>query len=137
MATGDSSHRGPGAEAGAIPQPVDELTDTDTGRWQITTVTSLYLLDLDRREVIRIPSPSGGDHGLDQHTGLRYEIRRFDEDRRSVSLYRIIECVLGERMYLWIDPDEHTVFRVISTPVQQIRRLPTAATEFPAPRRAP
>jgi hypothetical protein len=128
MATGDSSHPGPGAAA--APETVEELTDTDTGRWQITTVTSLYLLDLDQRWALRIPGGSGVDHGLDRHTGLRYEIRRFDEDHRRLSLYRIVKCVPGERMYLWIDADEDTVFRIISTPVQEIRRLlPRLATD--------
>ena len=120
MATGDSSHPGPGAEDAVTRQ---ELTDDDTGRWQVTTETSIYLLDLDQRQVMRVPG-AAADHGIDKTAPVTYYVASLRADRRFEPLAELILCRLDETMFLTTYPRPDQLTLRGSTRVREIRRLP-------------
>jgi hypothetical protein len=128
MAPGDSTHPGGG---GAADQPltVTELTDDDTGRWQITTETSIYLLDLDARTMLRVP---GAGVGVQRDpTRGHIVVTALATDHEVVPLVQVLHCRRGESMYLLTEPrrDGSVVLRG-TTPVCEIRALhpPTRAS---------
>lgn len=120
MATGDSTRPGPGAAD--QPVTVKRLSDDDTGLWQITTETSIYLLDLDNRMVTRFPG-TAGEHGRNTTTDIIYVVRAFAGDRQPRRLDRVISCRRGDRMRLHLSMDAGNVAPVTSTPVREIRKL--------------
>ena len=121
MATGDSTSPGPGGVERPV-TTVAQLHDEQTGRWQITTQTSIYVLDLDHRQVTRIPG-AAGEHGIDKTTGIIYVVRTFTGDRQPRKLARLIRCRRGEPMYLHVTRSREHVALLVSTPVCEIRRL--------------
>lgn len=69
------------------------------GRWQVTTETSVYLLDLDADRVIRVP-----DAGAGPPAGLApAAIASLRRDHESVPLIELLSCAVGEPMRLIID----------------------------------
>ena len=119
MATGDSTRPDPGEPDD---QDVEWLTDDDTGRWQITTETSLYLLDLDARTMLRVPGAGAGvQHSPDRGP---IPVTALDSDHHVVRLQTLLHCHTGDSMYLLTEPlpDGSIVLRG-TTVVQQIRRL--------------
>lgn len=127
MATGDSTR--PGPSAAEEPLTVEELFDEGAGRWQITTQTSIYLLDLDQRSMIRFPG-AAGDQGIDPQAGAAYPVSVLEDDRETKPVWLLIQCLVGERMYLYTDVDvdaTHITLRG-TTPVREIRRLPDPGT---------
>lgn len=129
MAPGDSTHPGCGATS---PDPPTRtvLTDGDTGRWQITTEASIYLLDLDTRTMLRVP---GAGTGL-QHDPTRGSIKvtTLAADHRAVPLHQILHCQVGQSMYLLTEPHpDGSVMVRGTTPVQEIRHLTTTPARRP------
>ena len=120
MATGDSTS--PGRGGAEPPLTVDELHDHDTGRWQIITRTSIYLLDLDHRHVTRIPG-TADEHGLDKRTGIVYVVRGFAVDRRAQPLVELVVCRRGEPLGLYLGAGADLTVPLTSTPIREIRRL--------------
>jgi hypothetical protein len=125
MATGESTNPGPGAPE---PPDVEELTDDDTGRWQITTDSgSTYLLDLDQRLVTRTPAPTlvGHQPGHDNY----YLVTHLEGDHEPQPLYQLVRCTVGEGMYLLRNQGPAWVTVCGTTPVCEIRPLlPTDST---------
>ena len=121
MASADSTSPGPGAAE--EPVTIDQLFDDDTGRWQITTQTSIHLLDLDQRTVTRIPG-AAAEHGVRPQTGPTYAVATLAGDRQTQSLYLLLQCLVGEPMYLYTDADPTGITLRGTTPVREIRRLP-------------
>lgn len=76
-----------------------DLRDDQTGRWQVTTRTSIYLLDLDARTVLRVPGASH-EHGLSETESPVYVIRPHPGDRRPEHLLRLWHCHVGDPMRL-------------------------------------
>jgi hypothetical protein len=69
------------------------------GRWQVTTETSVYLLDLDAKRVTRVP-----DAGAGPPPGLSpAPVASLRRDHESVPLLGLIKCAVGEPMRLLID----------------------------------
>jgi hypothetical protein len=123
MATEDKPRPGDGADSDdESPVTVEKLTDTDGGRWQVTTRTSIYLIDLDRRTVMRIPGTSW-EHGI-RGGRVVYYVATLEGDRRSLPLARLHTCVVGRDMHLITREAGEPRLRT-STPVREIRRLPT------------
>ena len=122
MATGDSTSPGPGGGVERAVTTVAQLHDEQNGRWQITTKTSIYVLDLDHRQVTRIPG-AAGEHGIDKATGIIYVVRTFTGDRQPQKLDRLIRCRRGEPMYLHLTRGPDGVAALVSTPIREIRRI--------------
>ena len=120
MATGDSTRPGPGA--GDEPLTLPELLDDDTGRWQVTTQTSIYLLDLDHRTMTRFPG-AAGDQGIDPDSRAVYPVNSLEGDGQPHSLWRLVQCRVGERMYLYTEVNAAYVAPISTTPVREIRLL--------------
>jgi hypothetical protein len=84
--------------SGAVPvlpgETVAELFDQDCGLWQVITETSLYVLDLEQRWILRTPGagPRASDPGN--------VVRHFPHDHRFTPLIRLLTCRIGERMHL-------------------------------------
>jgi hypothetical protein len=100
---------------------MDAPTD---GQWQVTTETSLYLLDLDAQLVTRVP-----DAGAGTPPGLSpAPIASLRRDHEPVPLLELIQCELGAplRMLLDVRRDGVPTLRV-STHVSQLRGLGTSA----------
>jgi hypothetical protein len=80
---------------------MDEATaeSPQTGRWQVTTETSVYLLELDRKQVTRVP-----DAGAGPPPGLSPSaIAALRHDHEALPLLKLITCVVGEPMRMLID----------------------------------
>ncbi len=58
-----------------------ELVDDDSGRWQITTHSSIYILDLGQRTLLRIPGATG-DPGPNAETGAVRPVNVLERDRQ-------------------------------------------------------
>lgn len=122
-----SAGRGPGPDAEDEPQIQDAPTagalyDDTEGRWQITTQTSIYVIDLDRRTVIRIPG-AAGEQGIDPQIGAAYPVAVLEDDRRPQPLWLLVQCRVDEPMYLYTNRDATSIVLRGTTPVRQIRRL--------------
>jgi hypothetical protein len=94
-----------------------------TGRWQVTTETSLYLVDLDAHLVTRVP-----DAGAGTPPGLSpVAIASLRRDHEPVTLIELIECQLDRplRMLLDVRRDGVPTLRV-STHVRELRELSPA-----------
>ena len=70
MATGDSTHPGPGDESVNFAQ----LNHTNTGRWEVTTHTAIHLIDRDQRTLLRVPG-AGLEHGRNRLRHQAYVTR--------------------------------------------------------------
>lgn len=122
MATGDSTRPDRDRRPGGA---VEQLTDEDAGRWQVTTETTIYLLDLDRRTMLRVPGAGAGVQR--DPTGGHIAVTALPADHRTVPLEQLVHCQLGESMYLLIEPwGDGSVMVRGSTPVREIRSLPAA-----------
>ena len=109
-----------------------DIEDTDTGLWQITTETSVYLIDLDHRRFRRIPGAAAGTHRTDD--AVLVEVRDLPGDFGWLPLLELLMCRLGEPLLaLEGTPDTETTWRQ-STLVQNIRLL---STPTPDPDAAP
>lgn len=94
-----------------------------TGKWQVTTETSLYLVDLDAHLVTRVP-----DAGAGTSPGLSpVAIASLRRDHEPVTLIELIECQLHRplRMLLDVRRDGVPTLRV-STHVRDLRELSPA-----------
>jgi hypothetical protein len=94
-----------------------------TGQWQVTTETSLYLVDLDAQSVTRVP-----DAGAGTPPGLSpVAIASLRRDHEPVTLIELIECQLDRplRMLLDLRRDGVPTLRV-STHVRELRELNAA-----------
>lgn len=88
----------------------ERLTDSDTGRWLMSTETSRYVIDLDARTITR--SPGDGEDALD--------LRRDDE---VVPLLRLNSCERGASAVLLLDVRGDGVATLrMTTPVRRITR---------------
>lgn len=104
------------------------MTETPTGlpragRWQVTTETSVYLLDLDANRVIRVP-----DAGAGPPAGLApAAIASLRRDHESVPLLALLSCAVGEPMRMMIDVRRDGVSTLRTTTVVRHLRELTAA----------
>lgn len=90
-----------------------ELSDTSTGKWVVTTVSSRYLLDLDGRTAVREPGKGTRDDD-------RYQVNRWEFDEDPMEIVRVNACIVGEPLYLLVNP----LGWLISTPVRSIEPAP-------------
>ncbi|WP_134542250.1 hypothetical protein [Terrimesophilobacter mesophilus] len=65
--------------------------DSIGGRYEVTTASSSYLIDLDRQVIRRLPRTGSPEGSL---------LRRDDE---LITLLEVIECSVGRRMILLLD----------------------------------
>lgn len=70
----------------------DELTNTSTGRWRVTTEGSAYLVDLDDRTVLRAPGQGS--------VGVTGDLRR---DGDPVPLVELALCRRAEQAVMMLD----------------------------------
>ncbi len=83
------------------PLPRAQLTDHDTGRWFVTTLTSRYLIDLDHHQVVRTPGLGDpGRFGWDSGPPTVAALRR---DGDVVLLHSLAHCHLGEPLVVFLD----------------------------------
>jgi hypothetical protein len=118
---GEDSTPAPAADPPAVadPAPRQQLTDHDHGRWQVTTETSVYLLDLDQRWLLRIPG--AGPHAESQAT----PVSTLRHDHQPMPLLQILRCEVGHRMWLLSEPEpDGTIGWRASTRVLNIRAHP-------------
>lgn len=96
------------------------LDDSASGKWEVVTWSSTYLLDLDARTITRAPDSGTGDPtggGPVGHTRMR-------QDHLPVPLVRIERCQSGQPMVLTVDVrGDGVLTRRWSTPVASIRPL--------------
>lgn len=94
------------------------------GRWQVTTETSTYVIDLDAQTCIRVPDAGLGSlHGLPpaQNAALR-------RDHEPVCLASVTAAVVGTPLILLLDVRGDGVLTLRrSTCVRQIRPLATVS----------
>lgn len=91
-----------------------------TGRWQVTTETSIYLLDLDAKRVTRVPDAGAGPPAGFSPAAIA-ALRR---DHESVPLLKLITCVVGEPMRMLIDLRRDGVCTLrTTTVVRHLREL--------------
>jgi hypothetical protein len=90
------------------------------GRWQVTTETSVYLLDLDKNQVTRVP-----DAGAGPPPGLSPPaIAWLRRDHEPVSLLKLVTCTVGEPMRMLIDIRRDGVITLrMTTVVRHLREL--------------
>jgi hypothetical protein len=109
-----------------LPSIRAQLTDGDTGRWFVTTLTSRYLIDLDRHQMVRTPGQGdpgrfGWDSGPPQVATLRH-------DGDVVPLHSLAHCHLGESLVLLLDLRGDGVVTIRqSTQVVSIERAPPSS----------
>ncbi len=89
-----------------------------TGVWQVSTETSVYLLDLDASRVTRVP-----DAGAGPPPGLTaLPISSLRRDHESVPLLELISCAVGRPMRMLIDVRRDGIGTLRTTTV--VRQLP-------------
>lgn len=95
------------------------------GRWQVTTETSVYLLDLDDGHVTRVPDAGAG--AIEGASPVVVASLRRDYER--LPLIAIAQCEVGApfRMLLDIRGDGIPTLRE-TTCVRDLRELPTGTT---------
>lgn len=81
----------------------DQLRHQDGGCWQVTTEsTTEYLLDLDRRRIIRRPGyppgPTTTAFGSNGNTPARPPVNQLDHDREWTPLTGLVQCRLGRSL---------------------------------------
>jgi hypothetical protein len=96
------------------------MAEPKSGRWQVTTEASLYLIDLDAQSVTRIPDAGAGTLPGETPVAMA-SLRR---DHQPIPLLELIQCELGKplRMLLDIRCDGIATLRV-STLVRELREL--------------
>jgi hypothetical protein len=108
---------------------MDKIDDSDPGTWQITTETSIYVLDLDRGRVIRHPGAAADAHRADD--GAFVFVAHLPNDAHWVPLILLFQCEIGAPLVLLTgETDDHPYWRV-STLVTAIRRLDEPADHQP------
>jgi hypothetical protein len=94
-----------------------------TGRWQVTTETSVYLLDLAARQLIRVPDAGTGNPDGPPPIAIS-SLRR---DHEPVALLRVLHCELGAPMQLVLDIRRDGIPTLRATTcVRDLRELDTA-----------
>lgn len=95
-------------------EQVDELTSEHTGRWLVTTKSTLHLWDLDAMTYVRMPSEDSKSGSM-------------ENDERAVRIGRVVWWPkVGKRPYFWFDDPESPMFFEhwrINSEVQKIERL--------------
>jgi hypothetical protein len=81
--------------------PRSQLTDADTGRWVVTTLTSRYLVDLDLRQITR--HPGGGNPGRFGWDSGPPTVAALRHDDDTVPLHSVAHCHLGESLVVFLD----------------------------------
>lgn len=113
---------------GPSPLLVDSLSADATGRWEVFTEASAYLLDLDARTATRVP---GAGAGLPGDQSLVAQLRR---DHRPVPLLRFTGARVGQPMTLVLDIRGDGVETVRHTTyVMLIRRAASDGQDQPHP----
>lgn len=105
--------------SGLLEDPV-ALVDGDSGRWEVATDASKYVLDLDRMTGTRLPGK--GDVPLGESTGDVF-VTILDMDGEEWPLQSIIHCRVGDPMLLaYLDRNGQAQPRR-STTVRSIRAM--------------
>jgi hypothetical protein len=96
-------------------------TAPSTGRWEVVTETSIYLLDLDDQRVTRVPDagagPPPGFHAV--------PIAALRCDHEPVPLLALISCAVGHPMRMIIDVRRDGIGTLRTTTiVRRLRQLP-------------
>ncbi|WP_460792920.1 hypothetical protein [Nocardioides maradonensis] len=86
------------APAAPAVEAVAEVRDADRGLWRVTTETSIYYLDLDRREAMRLDGAARGHHVAED--GVVVWANRLPNDRQWNPLVVLEECRIGAPMRL-------------------------------------
>lgn len=96
------------------------MTTPQAGRWQVTTETSVYLLDLDDGHVTRVPDAGAGN--ADRRPPVAIAVLR--RDHEPIKLLEVMRCEVGLPMQLVLDVrrDGLPTLRT-STRVRDLRRL--------------
>jgi hypothetical protein len=82
---------------GPSPLLVDSLSADATGRWEVFTEASAYLLDLDARTATRVPGAGA------VWPGDQAPVAQLRRDHRSVPLLRFTGARVGQPMTLVLD----------------------------------
>ena len=95
-----------------------------TGQWQVTTETSLYLVDLDAQLVTRVPDAGAGSPPGSSPVAIA-SLRR---DYEPVTLIELIECQLDRPLSMLLDVRRDGVPTLrVSTQVRELRELNPAS----------
>jgi hypothetical protein len=104
------------------PRARDELTNTDTGVWSVTTEVSRYLLDLDNRRLIRFPGVGSGRYE-DDPAIILIEFH-YRTDGRWQPLVELLVCRVTEPLSMLCRAEDGSTIPWRSTIVSRIE--PTA-----------
>ena len=98
----------------------ERLDDSDTGLWLVSTEVSAYIVDLDKRRILRLPGAAAAPHFAAD--GALVVVTDLDGDREWCQLSELTYCHLGEPL-LAVDFSARGVrHRRITTLVQRIDR---------------
>ena len=107
---------------------MDHLDESDTGVFQVTTESSIYLIDTVRGRMIRFPG--AGEGARLTVDGVLVIVSDLPEDGKWMPLVVLVKCRVGEPLYAITESPDGDQYWRVSTFVQDIR-----PTTPPAPRR--
>ena len=110
----------PSADDDVTPAPPSRLTDADTGRWLITTEASVYLLDLDARQVVRYPGHGAGSTDPGQRAIV---VLGYRTDGRPFDVEAVLACEIGVEMELSVRSTDGLTGLIRSTIVCDMQAL--------------
>jgi hypothetical protein len=105
-----------GLTAAGSARSLTELIDSDSGVFEVRTVTSWYVIDLDARALHRLPATIHPDDPM-AATAIVYH---FHIDGGWLPLVELHRCAFGERMRATIVIDGHDQ-PLVTTLVRSIR----------------
>ena len=96
------------------------MTQPMSGKWQITTETSVYVLDLDDQLATRVP-----DAGAGATPGLPgVPISSLRRDHEPIRLVELVQCRVGVPLRLLLDVRRDGIYTErTSTVVREVREL--------------
>lgn len=106
---------------------VEALFRHDGGRWQVTTESSRYIIDLDANTLTRAPGSGPEHHKSDRHpsrAGGRYKQSQLRKDEQQIPLLDMSPVVVGYPLTVLIDIVGNGVVTARrSTPVVSISQI--------------
>ena len=113
--------RGTGDQTPTATTDLTSVTDTDTGRYKVTTESSTYILDLDQRTLTRSPGDGAGTHP--EATSAKY-VAALRRDAETLTLHELITLRVDASMIanIQVRDDDVTTLRR-TTIVRHIERL--------------
>lgn len=79
---------------------VTELTENDTGMWNVQTETSSYIIDMDNHKAMRMPNTGAGIHPDHAENRVIY-VSTLPHDGEWFDFATLKQCTVGELMFIY------------------------------------